>query len=372
MIFAFIALSVVVLMNYYVFKGLISLLELPDFWINILKFSVLLMCVLELCFIAFFRYKNYPDILYTLGAALFGVSFMLFCAAIVFDIFYVGVAKLPFEADRRMFLRKFLTISSLVLISAYVLRGFWGGMRKPRMKKISINIKNLPHEVNVVQMTDIHVGRILGKEFLEDLVHRTNELKPDFVAITGDLVDFELDMIKEDLKVLTKLKSTHGTFFVAGNHEYYHGVEEILHFLESIDIHVLTNSSKTLDGFNISGVYDEAAFRMNHPLKPNLDEALKHTDKNLPTILLAHQPKFIENFKNDTPVDLVLSGHTHGGQIFPFGFLVKLAQPYLYGLYEHNKHTKIYVSSGAGYWGPPIRFLAPSEIVNIKLKPKLT
>lgn len=369
MIFAFIALSVVVFMNYYVYRGLVLLLELPVFWMGVLKFTVLFMCILELCFITFFRYENYPDILYTLGAALFGVSFMLFCVSLVYDMFYVGIAQLPFDEDRRTFFRKTLTISSLILISVYILRGFWGGMRKPRIKEVLVSLKNLPSDANIVQMTDVHIGRVLGKEFLEDLVNKSNSLKPDAVVITGDLVDFELDKIKEDLKILKKLKSKHGTFFVAGNHEYYHGVDGILDFLESIGVHVLGNSSKTLDGFNLSGVYDEAAFRINHPLKPNLEEAIKHTDKKLPTILLAHQPKFVENIKEDTPVDLVLSGHTHGGQIFPFGFLVKLAQPYLYGLHQHTKNTKIYISSGAGYWGPPIRFLAPSEIVNIKLKP---
>lgn len=370
MMFVFMVLSVIIFMNYYIYRGLILLLELPLFWINILKISIIFICLAQLIFIAFFRYKSFPDILYLIGASMLGVSFMLFSVALIYDIFYIGVQKFPFDEERRVFFRKFLTYSTLVMIFLYIFRGFLGGVKEPKIKNIVVNIKNLSKEMNLVQLTDIHIGKILGGDFLEDLVKKVNNLKPDFVVITGDLVDLEISLVKKELDILKKLKSKYGTFFVAGNHEYYHGVDEILEYLDSIGIFVLRNSSKTLDTLNICGVYDLASFRLNHHFKPNLQESLKKIDKNLPTILLTHQPKFIETFDTNTPVDLVLSGHTHGGQIFPFGLLVRLAQPYLYGLYKHNKKTQIYVSSGAGYWGPPIRFLAPSEIVNIKLNPK--
>ncbi len=371
MIFFVIACTVVVFMNYYVYRFFISLLHLPSQWIVVLKLLIVVMGVLELVSLLGFRFKNFPTPLYAVSITFLGISFMLFCVALLYDIFYVALQKFPFDGSRREFFSKFLTYSTLSLTFLYILRGFWGGFKKPKITKINLHVKNLSTQFKIVQLSDVHIGRILKRDFLQDVVDKTNALKPDMVAITGDLVDMDLEDIKSELGALKELKSKYGTYYVAGNHEYYHGVKDILNHLESLGLHVLRNSSKIVNNINISGVYDIAAFRLNHPFKPDIKKALSQIDKNLPTVLLAHQPKYVEYLSEDTKVDLILSGHTHGGQIFPFGFLVKLVQPYLYGLYKHSKNTHIYVSSGAGYWGPAIRFLAPSEIVEITLKPKV-
>ncbi|MDA7848161.1 metallophosphoesterase, partial [Sulfurospirillum sp.] len=169
---------------------------------------------------------------------------------------------------------------------------------------------------------------------------------------------------------LKDIKSKYGVYFVSGNHEYFHGVEAICEHLKSLHVMVLENENVVIKNtINLAGITDLMGRRMKL-LEPDLHKALLHVKPELPTVLLAHQPKITKELKNEK-IDLILSGHTHAGQIFPFGLLVLLDQPYLSGLYQHSKNTQIFVSSGAGYWGPPIRVMAPSEIVKIRLHPSL-
>ena len=214
----------------------------------------------------------------------------------------------------------------------------------------------------------MHIGKSLGKSFLDGIVKDINILNADIVVITGDLVDLNVDDIGDKLDSLKDIKSRFGVYFVSGNHEYFHGVEAICEYLKSLHVKVLTNESVVINQqINLVGITDLMGRRLGI-LKPDLRKALLHVNPELPTVLLAHQPKITNELKNEK-IDLILSGHTHGGQIFPFGLLVLLDQPYLAGLYQHSKNTQIFVSNGAGYWGPPIRVMAPSEIVKIKLNP---
>ena len=213
-------------------------------------------------------------------------------------------------------------------------------------------------------ITDVHIGEFLQKEFMAKLVSDINLAKPDIVVIVGDLVDVSAQFIGDFLDPLRDLKSTYGTYYVPGNHEYYHGVDGILKKISSLGIGVLGNKNEKVGGVNLAGVYDLAGFRFKN-LEPNLEAALASLDETLPTILLSHQPKFIKTMQKD--VDLVLCGHTHAGQIFPFGILVLLDQGFLHGLYKINDKMQAYVSSGAGFWGPPVRIFAPSEIAILNL-----
>ncbi|MCQ2665255.1 metallophosphoesterase, partial [Helicobacter pylori] len=224
-------------------------------------------------------------------------------------------------------------------------------------------------ELKIILLTDMHVGSLLQKDFVDYIVEEVNQKEVDMVLIGGDLVDENIEKVKSFLLPLNNLKSTHGTFYVPGNHEYYHGIEPILSFLDTLNLTILGNECVHLGGINLCGVYDYFA-RKRQNFAPDINKALKKRDSSKPTILLAHQPKQIRSLKESHSVDLVLSGHTHAGQIFPFSLLVKLAQTYLYGLYKHSGTTQIYVSSGAGYWGIPLRFLAPSEIAYLRLLPK--
>ena len=140
-------------------------------------------------------------------------------------------------------------------------------------------------------------------------------------------------------------------YFIVGNHEYLHGIDDIIATVNSMGIKTLENENVYIGeenkGFNLAGVYDQAGYRMEHHV-PDLNKALENTNKEAPTVLLAHQPVFIEEVKNN--VALVLSGHTHGGQLYPFRVLVKMVQPYIAGLYKHSDDTQIYVNKGTGFW----------------------
>lgn len=366
MIFFLIATLALFLMNYVVYRGFIMVYDFSSFWVKTLTFLLVIIFLLEVYFLVTFR-NDIGGALYIVLASLIGISFMLFAITLLYDILFYGLHHIPFNPQRREVVTKMLNVTALIAIFAYLAKGFLGGFKKPDVKELHVKIDRLQKPLHIVQLTDVHIGKFLQKEFLEYIVGKVNGLQPDIVAITGDLVDLEINKAKKALKPLANLKSRYGVFYVPGNHEYYHGVESILKYLTSLNVKVLGNTNEQVAGVNIAGVYDMAAFRLEHPLKPSVDKALQGVDERLPTVLLAHQPKIVEMLKKYHGIDLILSGHTHGGQIFPFGFLVRLAQPYLHGLYAHNEKTQIYVSSGAGFWGPPIRFLSPSEIVSLKL-----
>jgi hypothetical protein len=201
------------------------------------------------------------------------------------------------------------------------------------------------------------------------VVEKVNALEADAIVITGDLVDGPLSALREHVAPLADLRAKHGVYFVTGNHEYYAGADEWIAELRSLGIHVLRNERVSLgDGehsFDLAGVDDWTAARFGSGHGPNLDKALEGRDASRELVLLAHQPKQIREAA-EKGVGLQISGHTHGGQIFPWHALVKLDQPYLAGLSKHGD-TQIYVSRGTGYWGPPIRVGAPSEITLLEI-----
>ncbi|MEG3640409.1 metallophosphoesterase [Magnetococcus sp. PR-3] len=295
-----------------------------------------------------------------------GISFMLFIVAILYDVLQTTAHRIPFSHHRRNSLKRLLDFAMLIGASSYLLQGFWQGSTAPKVKKVQVHIPDFPvQNYTIVQLTDVHIGRTIKRDFIEDLVNRTNALKPNLVVITGDLVDQHPSVITQDLAPLKNIQAP--TYFVTGNHEYFHRVNDVLDHLQTLDIVPLNNhNSLQKEGFYLVGISDLFGKRWNlHP--PNLPQAYHGVDTSKPVIVLAHQPKAIEEFSHQR-CDLMLSGHTHGGQIFPFGMLVKLAQPYLAGLHTHKPGQQIYVSRGTGYWGPPLRVLAPSEITHITIK----
>lgn len=241
--------------------------------------------------------------------------------------------------------------------------------RYVKLEKVNVKIKKLKKHYKIVQLSDIHIGGLIDKSFIHKIVTRVNALNPDLVVITGDLVDIDLIHAKETLDELKGLNSRYGTYFILGNHEYFHDTKGIIKAVKNLGIKVLENENVYIgdkeEGFNLAGVYDVFGYRTKTYV-PQISEAL-HDLKDSPTVLLAHQPKYIEEVTDS--VDLMLSGHTHGGQIYPFRFLVQLAQPYIEGLHHHNEKLQIYVNKGTGFWGPPMRLGASSEITEITLEP---
>jgi predicted MPP superfamily phosphohydrolase len=222
----------------------------------------------------------------------------------------------------------------------------------------------------IVQLSDMHVGATIGRAFVEDVVRRTNALEPDIVAITGDLVDGSVANLWQAVSPLAGLRARHGVFFVTGNHEYYSGVDEWMAALGKLNVRVLDNERVAIGpdggGFDLAGVHDHGARRMPEGPRADMAKALGGRDPARACVLLAHQPKAIEEAAR-FGVGLQLSGHTHGGQIWPFSYFVKLAQPYLAGLHRHGD-TLIYVNPGTGYWGPPMRLGTRAEITRITLR----
>jgi hypothetical protein len=218
----------------------------------------------------------------------------------------------------------------------------------------------------IVQLTDVHVGPTIGKGFIEDVVKRANALEPDVIVITGDLVDGSVEELAEHVAPLGTLRARHGVYFVTGNHEYYSGADAWIAHLERLGIRVLRNEHVAIGGeggFDLAGIDDLSAHGQGHGA--DLAKALLGRDAARACVLLAHQPRAIA-LANELGVDLQLSGHTHGGQMFPWNFAVRLQQPFVAGLHRLGR-AQIYVSNGTGYWGPPMRLGAPAEITEIEL-----
>ncbi len=267
-------------------------------------------------------------------------------------------------------------VSGGVLFTVFGLSGFGIGNVAKRLAVLPVPVKlrRFPRALNgfkIAQISDLHVGLIKGYSWLEEVVRRVNDLNPDLIAITGDLVDGSVDKLNAEIGPLAKLKARHGVFFVTGNHEYYSGAIEWVDKIESLGIRVLRNERVQIgegeDSFDLAGVDDfsaSPAMAPNHG--PDLPKALSGRDTEREVVLLAHQPRAIDEAAQ-MDVGLVLSGHTHGGQIWPFTYLVGLQQPYNRGLYRHTENTQIYVNQGTGVWGPPMRVGTQSEITEIEL-----
>jgi predicted MPP superfamily phosphohydrolase len=307
-----------------------------------------------------------------------GAMFLLFCVLLGSDVLRVGgtlVARLvsgtPLDPARRQFIARTIGAASALAASGLTAAAIGTVLRGPRLEKVEIPIDKLPagaDGLRIVQLTDIHVGPTIGREFIEELVRRTNALEPDVVAITGDLVDGSVAELGPLVAPLAGLRAKHGVFFVTGNHEYYSGAPEWVAFLPTLGIRVLRNERVSIGAgeaaFDLAGVDDFSAHGGGHG--PDLPRALAGRDESRALVLLAHQPRQIGEAER-LGVDLQLSGHTHGGQIWPFSYLVYLQQPFLAGLARQGE-TWIYVSKGTGYWGPPMRLGMPSEITQITLR----
>ena len=294
-------------------------------------------------------------------------------------IFGTDVVKLVMRAggglrdpERRLAMQRLLGAAAATLSAGLGALALREGTKRVLVRNVDVVLPRLPKALDgftIVQLTDIHVGgQTIHRQFIEEIVATTNGLGADLVAITGDLVDGSVAELRDHVAPLAQLKARHGVYFVTGNHEYYAGVDEWLAHLPSLGVKVLHNERVSIgrggDSFDLAGVDDYNARGLpGHG--PDLPRALDGRDGTRELVLLAHQPRAIHEAAAHG-VGLQLSGHTHGGQIWPWGFAVRLQQPYVAGLARH-KDTQLYVSRGTGYWGPPMRLGAPAEITRIRL-----
>ena len=248
-----------------------------------------------------------------------------------------------------------------------------GARKRAAIKQVDIPIAGLPdalHGFTIAQITDIHVGPTIKRGYVDAIVDAVNELQADMVAVTGDMVDGSVSDLSRHTAPLGRLSSRHGSYFVTGNHEYYSGADAWVKEMQRIGMRTLMNEHVVLDhegeSVVVAGVTDYGAgqFDKHHASDPGraIDGAPGAAGVRL---LLAHQPRSAFAAR-DAGFDLQLSGHTHGGQFLPWNFLVRLQQPFTAGLARLGK-LWVYTSRGAGYWGPPMRLFAPSEITRLRL-----
>lgn len=361
--------GVFILINMYISKRLIRRVDISDK----AKLYARAFLILNLIGIALYMLSRYyievPGRLYFLFSLPIGILFLLFVTTLIYDASMAVLSITPINAQRRLFFKRTLDISSGTAAAALSLKAIYN-VKQIEIQSVHVDIKNLKRSYIVAQLSDLHIGGAIDADFIKDIVQKTNALNADITVITGDLIDVEVSHAADALQELSKLSSRLGTYYIVGNHEYFHGAEAIMDKVESFGIKVLKNESVYIgdndEGFNLAGVFDMLGYRTK-TLIPDLQNALKNTKNGSPTVLLAHQPLFVKEIKEG--VDLMLCGHTHGGQIYPFRFLVGLQQPYINGLHKHDRDLQIYVNKGTGFWGPPMRLGAGAEITKLTLTP---
>lgn len=370
-IFPLLALIVFLIFHlsiYFLFIKQIIKLKIP---LLVLKYFLIFNFLGVMSYFAARYFVDFPQSLYFLVSLSIGVGFVLFVVTLLYQFLTLMLHLVAwlfpkFSEKRRGFFQNVLNLTSGIFALGYLGAGLVEGRLAPKLERVRIPLKNLKTPLNAVQISDLHIGGLIEENVVREIVQQVNALKPDFIVLTGDIIDTEVARVPKAMAELARLNAPLGVYFVTGNHEYFHDIQPLLENLKSSGIRVLENECVPLMKnneaiLNLAGVYDLFGRRIG-VLEPDLEQALKDRIESQPLILLAHQPKFALEVQTSHRVDLILSGHTHGGQIFPFRFLVKLEQPYLAGLYQHSPTTQIYVNRGTGFWGPPMRILARAEI----------
>jgi hypothetical protein len=285
------------------------------------------------------------------------------------------VGALTLSPAHEYTLRSVTAMSVVVLAVIATAVGFAAARRRARIVNVDVPIRNLPaalHGFSIAQISDVHVGHAIRREYVDAIVDAVNGLRPDLIAVTGDIVDGSVGELGSHTAPLARLSSRHGTFLVTGNHEYYAGAGPWIAEFRRLGLNVLLNEHAVLthDGapLVIAGVTDFSSHHFNPQQRSDPAAALAGAPSNAGArILLAHQPRSASAAAR-AGYDLQLSGHTHGGQFWPWNLFVRFQQPFTAGLHKLNQ-LWVYVSRGTGYWGPPNRFGAPSEITRLRLVP---
>lgn len=376
LIFFVIVFSIYGLINYYIFiRGWQSIPASS----NLKTGYLVIFLILSLSFLAGRILERYwlsiiSDTLTWIGSFWLGAMVYFLLLVILFDILRIINHFLPFlpeDGTVHYINLKFITaLISILVVSLIVIIGYINA-RNPIINKLEIKVQkkagNLK-ELNIVMASDIHLGTIIGIERFNLIVEKINSLEPDIVLLAGDIVDEDIKpVIKNNLgESLKNIKSKYGVFGITGNHEFIGGVDEACEYLSEHNINMLRDTVVRIEGsFYLAGREDKSIKQFTGRDRKSLNHILNEIDKTLPIIVMNHQPtqldEAVENF-----ADLHLSGHTHHGQLWPFGFITENIYEISRGYLQKNQ-THFFVSTGAGTWGPPIRLGNRPEIVNIKL-----
>ncbi len=282
--------------------------------------------------------------------------------------------KAEINQSRRLFLARGAGLVAGAASISLVGVGIGNALGPPDLLRVPVRLRKLDPSLagfRIAVVSDIHLGPLLGRSHTERIVRMINETEPDLVAVVGDLADGTVDELGDDAAPLRDLVAREGSFFVTGNHEYFIEPDAWVREMDRLGVHPLRNEGLTLTrggaSIELAGVTDVTGEASGDG--PDFDRALDGRDvDNNPVVLLAHQPVQVEDAAT-RGVDLQLSGHTHGGQLYPFHHFVSLAQPAVSGLARVD-NTQLYVTRGAGFWGPPVRVGAPPDISVLELHPE--
>ena len=304
------------------------------------------------------------DRLSALSGLIMGLFSSLLVLTLLRDVILLFVATPALETPS--------AIAVIALALALTAVGFVNARRTARVVHVDVPLADLPvalHGFTIAQISDIHVGATIKQAYVRAIVDRVNGLGADLVAITGDVVDGSVDHLAEHTRPLAELRARHGAYVVTGNHEYYSGAAQWVREFARLGLRVLANEHVLIEHAGerlvLAGVTDYSAHAFDPAQRSDPHAAQAGAPHELPKILLAHQPRSAREAAA-AGYHLQLSGHTHGGQFWPWNLFVPLQQPYTAGLHRHGR-LWVYTSRGTGYWGPPKRFGAPSEITLLRL-----
>jgi predicted MPP superfamily phosphohydrolase len=305
-----------------------------------------------------------------------GASFMLLTLLLASDglLWLLGgpasASTAPAPADFALAGLRAAGVLLVALVAGAV--GLRGALRPPRLARVCFEIDGWPESLDgfrIAQISDVHIGPILDRRFSAHLVERVNALNADLVAVTGDLVDGSAKRVADEVAPFANLRGRHGVFFVTGNHDHLSNVPSWAGVLRGLGMRVLRNERVSIGpaeaGFDLVGVDDHHGHLIGGGGE-DLDAALADRDPARPAVLLAHDPSTFRRARH-RDIDLQISGHTHGGQVWPFRYLVRLVIPWVAGRYRDGR-AQLYVSRGTGFWGPPMRLFAPAEITEITVR----
>jgi predicted MPP superfamily phosphohydrolase len=374
-----IGMSILGAAHYYVWARLVWATELPAAPFAALTIALVLLWISIPLTLVYGRRlaTGRTHFLVWSGYVWLGTLFLLLVATLVGDAvrgaiwIFEELAGVPQDFARELARTRLVAALSAGGAFALLVASLWLG-RRVTVKRVEVPLGRLPQSMDgtrIVQLSDVHIGPTLGRRFLSRVVEQVNALEPDVVAITGDLVDGSVARLSGEVAPLAELRARYGVYFVTGNHEYYSGADAWCAHLTGLGLRVLRNERVSIgtarESFDLAGVDDYSAHHFGGGHGARLDRALEGRDPSRELVLLAHQPRAVVEAER-AEVGLQISGHTHGGQIWPFNFLVRLQQPITSGLVRFGR-SLVYVSNGTGYWGPPMRLGSPAEISEIVL-----
>lgn len=302
-----------------------------------------------------------------------GFTFLLLTATAATDaaLWLLGAASSAPQDDPSLFRARALLVGTVgSAMAAVALRQ---GLRAPGVRRVEVALARWPRALDgfrIVQISDVHIGPLLDRRFAATVAERVNALSPDLVAVTGDLVDGSVARIGDEVEPFGAIRARHGVYFITGNHDFYSGADAWVARIRALGWNALRNERVAIGdagaSFDLAGVDDHHGAMLGPGEGEDLARALDGRESERPVVLLAHDPNTFKR-ASQYGVDLQISGHTHGGQIWPFRHLVRLSTPWVAGLYRLGA-SAVYVSRGTGFWGPPMRLGAPAEITELTIR----